>query len=43
MAIKDDVKCLILTMGVDLCVISTGVCIVSDTFLGMIWCGKYDD
>ena len=43
MAIKDDVKSLILTMGIDLCGISTGVCIGSDTFLDMVWCENYDD
>ena len=43
MAIKDDVKSLILSMGIDVCMLSTDVCIGCDTFLDMIWCEEYDD
>ena len=42
MAIKDDVDSLILTMRIDLCRISTGVCIGCDMFLDMVWCEEYD-
>ena len=43
MAIKDDVKSLILTVGINVFRISTGVCIGCYTFLDMVWCEEYDD
>ena len=43
MAIKDDMNSLILTLGVDLCGISIGICVGCDTFLDMVWCEEYDD
>ena len=42
MAVKDGVKSYILTLGVDLCRISIGICVGYDTFLDVVWCEEYD-